>query len=369
MFLSFFLFFHTRHKWFGSGFLIGLFWFWWIGLSFRYYGLGWLSPIVDFFIAFFYGVVFVLLKKSYDFLEKYNTVIAKLFIIIVFTFGFDYLSPFTFDWLKPEILFVNTFFDVKKIVLLSVFTAIVFYKELKYVSFLLLCAALLYKPWFPEPPRLDIYVAYTMIPQDKKWDSEFIGYEIKNNFKIIQKAIDLKKDVVVLPESAFPLFLNRYDGLLDTLKKFSYKITVVTGGLHEKNGKYYNSTYVFEKGQVKILDKHVLVPFGEYIPLPFFQKEINRLFFGNASDYDTGSKFEVFEIGGYKFINAICYEATIEDLYKLSPKYVVALSNDAWFTPSIMPSLQQMIIKTYAEKYGKIVYHSINGFRSYVVKM
>jgi apolipoprotein N-acyltransferase len=118
---------------------------------------------------------------------------------------------------------------------------------------------------------------------------------------------------------------------------------------------------------MKIIDKHILVPFGEYIPIPFFQKEINEIFFAGASDYSTAKTFGEFSIKNYKFVNAICYEATVEDLYKLKPHFIVALSNDAWFMPSIMPSLQQMIIKIYAKRYGKIVYHSINGFRSYVV--
>ena len=118
---------------------------------------------------------------------------------------------------------------------------------------------------------------------------------------------------------------------------------------------------------MKIIDKHILVPFGEYIPLPFFQKEINEIFFAGASDYSTANSFGEFSIKNYKFINAICYEATVEALYKLKPHFIVALSNDAWFMPSIMPSLQQMIINVYAKKYAKIVYHSINGFKSYVV--
>ena len=368
MFIAFFIMFHKEHKWFGSGFLIGLFWFWWIGLSFRYYGFGWMIIIADFFIAFFYGSVFYLIGKVFVLLKKRNEIVAKIFLIIVFTFGFDYISPFTFDWLKPEVLFVNTFFNVGKIVLFLVFIAVIFYREIKYFAFLFLVAALFFKPNLPSLPNLKIYVAYTNIPQDKKWKPEYIDYEIKNNFKIINKAVKLKKNVVILPESAFPLFLNMRKDLIEKLKKLSFKITIITGGLHLKNGKYYNSTYVFEKGGVKILDKHVLVPFGEYIPIPFFQKEINEIFFGGASDYMTSDKFGVFKIGKYTFINAICYEATIENLYKLKPHYVVALSNDAWFMPSIMPSLQQMIIKIYAMKYSKIVYHSINGFKSYVIK-
>ncbi|GAB6074114.1 hypothetical protein JCM15786_07710 [Nautilia lithotrophica] len=286
----------------------------------------------------------------------------------MFTFGFDYIAPFTFDWFKPEVLFVNTLFDVSKIVLFLVIFAVAFYKELKWFAIIFLCIAILFKSTHPTPPKLDVYVSYTKISQDKKWEKSFIPYEIKNNFLIIDKAIKLKKDVVILPESAFPLFLNRHKNLLNKLKNFSYKITIITGALHLKDSKYYNSTYVFEKGKVKILDKHVLVPFGEYIPLPFFQKEINDIFFDGASDYMTSNKFGIFEIEGYKFINAICYEATLEKIYKLTPTYMVALSNDAWFMPSIMPSLQQMLIKIYAKKYGKIVYHSINGFKSYVVE-
>ena len=366
--LSFYLFFHKKHAWFGTGFFIGLFWFWWIGLSFRYYNLSWMIPVIDVLIALFYAVLFFLIYKIYGFVYKKNSYAAKIFLIAVFAFGFDYVTPFTFDWFKPEVLFVNSIFGVSKIVLLLFFTAIVFYKELKWISLALLAAALLFKPAEVKLPKLDIYVASTDVPQDKKWLKNYIPVEIRNNFHIINNAINMHKDVVILPESAFPLFLNLYPELLQKLLALSNKITIVTGALHYKNHKYYNSTYVFEKGKVDILDKHVLVPFGEYIPLPFFQKEINRLFFGDASDYSTSSKFGVFKIAAYNFINAICYEATVESLYKLKPKYVIALSNDAWFTPSIQPSLQQMLIKVFAIKYGKIVYHSVNGFKSYIVR-
>ncbi|WP_456479741.1 apolipoprotein N-acyltransferase [Nautilia sp.] len=368
LFITLYLLFHSKHKYFGSGFFTGLLWFWWIGLSFRYYGLTWMIPFVDVLIALFYGFVFLIIFKTYEFISKKNLYAAKIFLVLVFVFGFDYITPFTFDWFKPEILFVNTVFAVSKAVLFLVTVSAVFYKELKWFGILLMIFALFFKPAFPKEPKLDIYVSYTDVPQDKKWDKNFIPVEIKNNFTIITKAIRLKKDVVILPESAFPLFLNRHADLMDRLKKLSGKITIITGALHLKDSKYYNSTYIFEKGGVKILDKHILVPFGEYIPLPFFEKEINEIFFGGASDYKTSGKFGVFDIKGYKFINAICYEASVEDLYELGPEYVAALSNDAWFMPSVMPSLQQMLIKTYALKYSKRVYHSINGFKSYVVK-
>jgi apolipoprotein N-acyltransferase len=221
-----------------------------------------------------------------------------------------------------------------------------------------------------RPPKapLKIKLVTTDVPQNLKWKKSYIPIEIKNNLSYIKKAIKEKYQVVVLPESAFPLFLNLNENLLYELYSLSFKITIVTGALHYKNGKYYNSTYVFENGNIKILDKHELVPFGEYIPLPFFQKQINELFFGNASDYSTSSRFGIFKIKNIKFINAICYEATIEKLYDLKPTYVMAITNDAWFTPSIEPVLQKMLIKLFAYTHYKVVYHAINGYKSYAIQ-
>jgi len=371
MFLAFYYLFNKDHNWFLSGFLTGLLWFWWIGLSFRYYGMSYLVPVVSFGVAFFYGVLFLMVGKVYVFIKKlsfnYSEIYARLFLVLFFTFGFDYVSPFTFDWFKPEVLAVNSFFYISKPVLFLLFLSVAFFERLKYAVFILLFTALLFKPSSVEKPKLDIYTASTFVDQDKKWDRRYIPFEIKQNFLLINKAIKNSKDAVILPESAFPLFLNTDKELMEKLKTLSKKITVVTGALHLKNSKFYNATYVFENGKVQILDKHVLVPFGEYIPFPFFQKEINDIFFGGASDYATSKKFGEFKIKNYTFINAICYEATVERLYRLNPKYVVALSNDAWFMPSIMPSLQQMLIKIYALKHKKRVYHSINGFKSYTL--
>ncbi|WP_024789784.1 hypothetical protein [Lebetimonas sp. JH292] len=204
--------------------------------------------------------------------------------------------------------------------------------------------------------------------QNLKWKKFYIPVEIKNNFNIINKAITDNYEAIVLPESAFPLFLNLHQDLMQKLKILSQKIVIITGALHYKNRKFFNSTYVFENGKVTILDKHLLVPFGEYIPLPFFEKEINHLFFADSSDFSVSKKFGEFKIKNYKFINAICYELTSEDLYKLKPNYVIGMSNLAWFNPSIMPSIQEMLIKIYAKKYKKMVFHSINGFKSQTIK-
>lgn len=363
-------FLNIKQSYFQTGFFMGIFWFWWVGLSFRYYDLTWMIPIIILGLGIGYGLIFWGIDKIFNIFKFkiLNFEISKILWGVFLIFGFDYLRPFTFDWLKPEVLLANSFFTPYKTTLsLIVLSAFFFKAKRPGFILLLLIALILPKPSLTLPP-LKIKLVTTYVPQDKKWLPSYIPKEIKDNFKYINDAIKEHYDVVVLPESAFPLFLNTNEKLMQKLINLSQKITIITGALHLKNKKYYNSTYVFENKKVTILDKHVLVPFGEYIPLPFFQEEINKIFFGGASDYKTSSHFGIFTIKKKKFINAICYEATIEDLYKLNPKYIIALSNDAWFMPSIQPVLQKLLIKTYAYKFKKVVFHSINGYQSYVVK-
>ena len=372
-FFAFYFFFHIKHSFFQSGFWIGIFWFWWIGLSFRYYNLTWMIPFVIFFIGIGYGIIFWIINKIFNLFQFsiFNFPFSIYLWLLFLTFGFDYIRPFTFDWLKPEVILINTFFGITKIAFLFFLIGILLLKNKKVLSSIFFIISVFLK-FYQTPnikmPNLNIYITSTNIPENKKWQKNFIPIEIKNNFKLIKKAIKEKKDVIILPESAFPLFLNLYPSLMEKLINLSKKITIITGALHYKNKNFFNSTYIFENEKVTILDKHILVPFGEYIPFPFFQKEINKIFFKGASDYKTSKKFGIFKIKNYKFINAICYEATLENLYKLKPKYIVALTNDAWFKPSIEPVLQKMLIKLYAYKYKKIVFHSINGYKSYIIK-
>ena len=372
-FFAFYFFFHIKHSFFQSGFWIGIFWFWWIGLSFRYYNLTWMIPFVIFFIGIGYGIIFGIINKIFNLFQFsiFNFPFSIYLWLLFLTFGFDYIRPFTFDWLKPEVILINTFFGITKIAFLFFLIGILLLKNKKVLSSIFFIISVFLK-FYQTPnikmPNLNIYITSTNIPENKKWQKKFIPIEIKNNFKLIKKAIKEKKDVIILPESAFPLFLNLYPSLMEKLINLSKKITIITGALHYKNKNFFNSTYIFENEKVTILDMHILVPFGEYIPFPFFQKEINKIFFKGASDYKTSKKFGIFKIKNYKFINAICYEATLENLYKLKPKYIVALTNDAWFKPSIEPVLQKMLIKLYAYKYKKIVFHSINGYKSYIIK-
>jgi len=300
------------------GFFISIFWLWWIGLSFRYYGLSFIIPFVIIGIGLFYAIIFYLLT----FLR------SKILIILFFIFGFAFIKPFGFDWFRYDVLLPHTYFYIEN------------------------------KPISPAP--LKIKIIHTKIPQDKKWDPNFVPNEINDNFKYINQAIENKYEVIVLPETAFPLPIDKYKEILKELQNLSKKITIITGGLSYQDNKYYNSTYLFQNGNFEIFNKHILVPFGEYIPIPCCKKLLNNIFFNGGDDYTPAPTFSTYKIKGITFLNAICYEVTNENLYKEKPKYIIAITNNAWFYPSIEETLQKLLVEFYSKKYKKYVYHSIN---------
>jgi len=343
---------------FWSGFFIGIFWFYWIALSFRYYDMTFLIPFIILLIALVYAVIFTLI--SYP---------SNPFIRAVFLLCLSYLHPFHFSWLKPELIFINSYIGVQKwqfaIVLFSLSLSITLYKKGKKNVSLIVLLLILLSFSFHQPKLTPLNLKITLydqkLPQDIKWDPRYENQIINKNFQAIQKAIDNKKDMIILNESAFPMYLNIHKDLLHKLKNLSHKIVIVTGALrYTKNG-YYNSTYYFINGSVKIADKVVLVPFGEEIPLPKFLKDfINKLFFDGAEDFKTAKKPTSLNLFGKTFTNAICYEATEDIIYKNHPRYVIAISNNAWFTPSIEPTLQHLLLKYYSKIYHTTIIHSAN---------
>ena len=351
----------NKKIWFWSGFFIGFFWFYWISFSLIYYDFAYLIPIEILGICLIYGSIFL----AAGWLE--NIYIKAIFLLFA-----SYIAPFGFDWLNFELIFVDTFFIPSiytlALMLISIIIAIKF--NIYFGISLLICSlAINYnnKIEYRGLP-FDISLINTNISQDKIWDRLTKDKIVKNNLNMIDQAISDGSRIVVLPESAFPLFLDHSEILLSVLKQKSYQIAIVTGALGTSDNKLYNSTYLFDKGEVKRLDKLILVPFGEEIPLPNFIKDlINRLFFDSAIDYSHANSVSDYEIDGIKIRNAICYEATRDELFINEPKFMIAITNNAWFTPSTQPNLQSKLLKLKAYKYKTIIYHSVNGSPSQMI--
>ena len=353
-----------RKSLFITGFTTGIFWFYWIAVSLQYYELTYLVPVLLIVIGLAYGILFSLFGLI-------NNILYRVIAIFAFTF----ISPFGFNWMKFELLFIDSYFNTTKESFALILAAVLMASQLKRLKILALVPLFIA---FQSPqgeiidnPNLDIHLSQFNIPQDLKWKKENRNTLINKNLNEIDKAISLNKDLVVLPETSIPTVLNNQRDLLNFLKEKSYEITIFTGGLYLEDQKIYNATYLFSKGEVQIAKKVVLVPFGEEIPLPkFFVDLINNTFYGGAQDYSKASKATDFDINGTKIRNAICYEATTDKIFEdlNDTKYMIAISNNAWFTPSTEPTLQKLLMKYYARKYGITIFHVINGSQNYIIR-
>lgn len=351
----------TKKELFQSGFIIGVLWFWWLSLSFIHYDLTYLIPLILIGIGLFYGVLFYLIG-----------LFKNLYLKVLVIFLISFLEPFGFNWFKIELLLVNTYFGISKIELLILLMLsallIQYYKNNLFRFLYTISLLLLYfynysqQQYVVNDPQLKIYQYNTNIDQNIKWKSNHKSTIINDNFVAIKDAIKNQYDLIILPETAFPLVLNKKERLVNNLLHYSKDISILTGALYYKNKKLYNSSYLFQDQSYKVANKVVLVPFGEAVPLPEKIRDfINNTFYNGAKDYHVATTPTTFDIKGKKFRNSICYEATTDEIFKnLDTQYIISISNNAWFTPSIQPTLQKLLMKYYSLKY-KVTYYNVSN--------
>ena len=353
----------SRKTLFFTGFFTGIFWFYWISLSFRFYDLTYLIPLVILLLGLAYGLLFLLIGL------KENVYLKALIF-----FALSFLNPFAFDWFKPELLLVNSYFEANKTIFALIIVATVFLTLKKYIIYPIIIAIALFLNLNPKAsafPKLNISMPKLEVKQNEKWDKKNLSSILNTNLSLINKAIMLKKDVIILPETAFPMVLNKSSFVLQNLIEKSRYITIVTGAMFYDGKNYRNSTYIIKNGKLTVAHKVVLVPFGEAVPFPEkVANFINDVFYDGARDFKEASKATDFKIKNSKFRNAICYEATSEKIYEnlKDVKNIIVTSNNAWFTPSIEPSLQKMLLKLYSSKYGVNIIHQVNGSENYIIQ-
>ena len=380
----------STKTWLFSGFFIGIFWFWWIALSFNHYAMPWAIPLVVLAMGLLYAVIFGSVayiaekicrmrmhaeKNDSISIRCVHTHPATLVIKALGLLTLSYLHPFGFDWFKPELMFVNTYIGIEKWQFALVLTAIVLsiWKSRFYFMLLILLA---YQPNSHTPVNIpkELEIATTHTSVKDKWNKTLHKEQFKEIFRLIDSAIEQKKKLVILPESVFPVFLNYDKTLMAELVERAKHISIVTGGLYWDGKTPHNSAYIFTNGTVTVANKVLLVPFGESNPLPDFLSDwVNEIFYDGAVDYKASENVVDYTVNGVTYRNAICFEATSEKLYTKDskgerPKNMIILSNNGWFTPSIEATLQRLLLQYYSKKYGTTIYHAVNMSDSYVIQ-
>jgi apolipoprotein N-acyltransferase len=271
-------------------------------------------------------------------------------------------------------MFVESYIGIEKwrfALVLSAIGASIYRKKPAYLLFVLfayhpISTDEISKEQINMMDKVELVTTYISI-EDKQNLSNLISTINLTKYKI-DEAIKNKKSIIVFPESILPIYLNKKVELLKEYKDLSHYITIVMGALHFDESIPRNSAYIFKDGRVKIADKVILVPFGESNPLPDWMGNlVNKIFYDGAVDYQASDKISDFSVDEKIYRSAICYEACSDKLYSEDPKYMIVISNNGWFTPSIEPTMQRLLLQYYSRKYGTTIYHSINNSSSYII--
>lgn len=340
-----------KQRRFSFGFFVGMLWFYWIGLGLRYFDLSFFIPFIVLAISVFLGIVFYIGLFCECFIGRF------IFLLIL-----SYFTPFGFDWLVPESLLAYSYFGVDKLsfafVLLALWGAVELKKWGKFFILPLLFFAFEMPSSESSSELPKIKLVQTHIMQDFQWRFTYMGDVFNQYLEVeIPQAIQQGYDVVVLPESAFYASID-FENLRERLLAFSEDIVIIAGALREDNSKYFNAVYMFWQGREYFVDKVRLVPFGEYIPS--FLLPLMQIFVPDIASFTPGDGYKYFEIDGIRFKSAICYEGTSKDFYSDSPQYVLMISNNGWFVPSLEPVLQKNLLKYYARLHKSMILHASN---------
>jgi len=161
-----------------------------------------------------------------------------------------------------------------------------------------------------------------------------------------------KPDLFVWPETAMPFLLDQPSGYLarlhDAIKQ--WKVPILTGGYARgalRAGQEYNSSALITPSQDGIQSqyyhKHILLAFGEYLPLGEAFPSLYRMF-PQVANFARGFQRDPVTLpGGIRLGATICYEAIVPRFVRESASHgiqmLINLSNDSWFGKTSEPYL------------------------------
>ncbi len=199
------------------------------------------------------------------------------------------------------------------------------------------------------------------IPQKKKWHPDHKEWIFRRYLDLSQRDKDLKPiglektTHLIWPESSVPFLLAREKLALKAIAELlPDKTHLIVGALRVDLGReqnkgrirqnIFNSLYVLnhEAQILSTYDKVHLVPFGEFLPFQEILEaigleQLTKIKGGFASG--RGPRY-LRAPGAPEFVPAICYEIIFSgDVVESDerPKWVVNLTNDAWFGKTTGP--------------------------------
>ncbi len=379
-----------------TGFAFGFGWFgfgaWWLAPTLHTYGhLPWLAAV---FCIFLVGVVMALLPALWAWLT-WKTAGRSAWVLLSFpaaAIAEEWIRGHLFTglpWTALGNLLLDTpaigwgaWFGVYGLALLPALMA---------ASLLLTAAAswrvgvagfaavalmVLLAP-MPEAghgPRYTAALVQADIPQDKKWDADFVNTTMQR-YAALSASAAAHADIIIWPEAAIPFFLERAPGWnawLDQQVR-TWQTPLLYGGLkltgkrsmHNRTAQ--NGLFALDSQSDVALahrpfaGKHHLVPFGEYVPswLPFLHTLVPEI-----ANFKPAEDSGVIQVRSITYGSLICYESLFPEEARRrvlgGAQVLVNVTNDAWYgtTPAAWQHFQAARMR--AVETGRYVLRAAN---------
>jgi len=223
----------------------------------------------------------------------------------------------------------------------------------------------------PADAPITVRLVQGNVPQNEKFADGGLQRAIDTFAPLMNRAG--KVDLVVLPESIFPLPLNYLpDEVVRSLRKFardSGAALVFGVFIEQPRGQYYNSAVGLrpdDNPPLQRYSKRHLVPFGEFIPWGFrWFVDLMQMPIG---DQQRGAPYQgPMELAGQRIAVNICYEdlfgAEIISAWQVperAPTLLLNISNLAWFDNSIALPQHLQISRVRALETGRPMLRATN---------
>jgi len=226
---------------------------------------------------------------------------------------------------------------------------------------------------------VSVAIAQGAVPQDEKWLDANREVTLDLYQRLTEQAFG--NALIVWPESATADTANDLVPYLTNIYRdaHAHGSALVMGILRAQGGVsdsdpvlYYNSVLALD-AQVSWYDKHHLVPFAEFFPVPQFVRAWMRLMSLPYSDFTPGAAYQPpLEAAHLKLGTTVCYEdaygaAMLEELRRGGADALVNVTNDAWFDHSSARHLHFQVARMRALEEGRYLIRATNDGISAII--
>jgi len=216
-----------------------------------------------------------------------------------------------------------------------------------------------------EDEELSIALVQGNISQEMKWDRTNHPFIMSKYMQLSEDHLDA--DIIVWPETAIPTYYTLVKDsfikeLSETAQNNNVDFLVGVFTYDPSNGKVFNSVMALGEG-LSFYQKQHLVPFGEYIPFRGLISFLDRYIQIPMADLSEGEGRPLVSLKGHPVGASICYEVVYgNEVIEALPdaKFLINVSNDAWFGDSLAPHQHLEIARSRAIETGRYLLRATN---------